>query len=67
YNLGAITVSVGDRVERGSVIGATGQTGFTGQIGAHIAMSVGESFVSPYDTWQDSSRAGKVIIAKIDE
>lgn len=67
YNLGAITVSVGDRVERGSVIGATGQTGFTGQIGAHIAMSVGDSFVSPYDTWQDSSRAGKVIIAKIDE
>lgn len=67
YNLGAITVSVGDRVERGAVIGAAGQTGFTGQIGAHIAMSVGDTFVSPYDTWKDSSRAGKVILVKIDE
>ena len=67
YNLGAVSVSVGTRVERGTPIGATGQTGFTGQTGAHIAMSVGETFVSPYDTWQDSSRAGKVIIAKIDE
>ena len=67
YNLGAVSVSVGEKVERGSVIGATGQTGFTGAVGAHIAMSVGESFVSPYDTWQDSTRAGKVIIAKIDE
>lgn len=67
YNLGSITVSVGDKVERGTVIGATGQTGFTGATGAHIAMSVGKSFVSPYDTWADSSVAGKVVIAKIDE
>lgn len=67
YNLGATTVSVGDKVERGTVIGAAGQTGFTGQTGAHIAMSVGETFVSPYDTWADSTRAGKVIIAGIDE
>lgn len=67
YNLGSYTVSVGDIVERGATIGTAGQTGFTGSLGAHIAMSVGQSFVSPYDTWADSSVAGKVVIAKIDE
>ena len=48
-------------------LGTTGQTGFTGEVGAHIAMSVGSTFVSPYDTWQDSTDHGKVVIAKIDE
>lgn len=67
YNLGSISAAVGDRVERGTAIGTTGQTGFTGFTGAHIAMSVGSTFVSPYDTWADSPIAGKVIIAKIDE
>ena len=67
YNLGGTSVSVGDSVEKGQGIGATGQTGFTGQSGAHIAMSVGSTFVSPYDTWADSPVAGKVLIAKIDE
>lgn len=67
YNLGSINVSVGDVVSRGDKIGTTGQTGFTGEVGAHIAMSVGSTFVSPYDTWQDSSDVGKVVIAKIDE
>lgn len=67
YNLGSTTVSVGDIVVRGQAIGTAGQTGFSGAVGAHIAMSVGDQFVSPYDTWQDSSDAGKIIIAKIDE
>ena len=67
YNLGSIDVSVGDIVARGDKIGTTGQTGFTGEVGAHIAMSVGSTFVSPYDTWQDSSDYGKIIIAEIDE
>ncbi len=67
YNLGSIDVSVGDTVARGDKIGTTGQTGFTGEVGAHIAMSVGSTFVSPYDTWQDSTDYGKIIIAKIDE
>ena len=67
YNLGSIDVSVGDKVARGDKIGTTGQTGFTGEVGAHIAMSVGSTFVSPYDTWQDSTDHGKVVIAKIDE
>ena len=60
-------VSVGDRVARGDKVGTTGRTGFTGSNGVHIAMSVGSQFVSPYDTWQDSEIAGKVIIAKVDE
>ena len=67
YNLGSVSVSVGDIVEKGTAIGTTGQSGFTGQTGAHIAMSVGTSFVSPYDTWEDSETGGKIVIAKIDE
>ena len=59
-------VNVGDVVSRGQAIGTAGQTGFTGANGAHIAMSVGESFVSPYDTWSDSPVAAKVIIPYID-
>jgi len=67
YNLGTVNVAEGTKVERGTKIGTTGKTGFTGQTGAHIAMSVGSTFVSPYDTWADSQVAGKVVIAKIDE
>ncbi len=67
YNLDSVSAAVGDIVERGTVIGKTGSTGFTGITGAHIAMSVGSVFVSPYDTWQDSYLAGKVIIPKIEE
>ncbi len=67
YNMGSVKVSVGDQVEKGTVIGTAGSTGFTGTTGVHIAMSVGETFVSPYDTWADSPIAAKVIIAKIDE
>ncbi len=67
YNLGSVSVSVGDKVARGDVIGTTGQSGFAPHVGAHIAMSVGTNFVSPYDTWEDSTNCGKVIIAKIDE
>ncbi len=67
YNMGSCTASVGDIVARGDGIGTAGKTGFTGEIGVHIAMSVGKSFVSPYDTWADSEIAGKVIIPKIDE
>ena len=67
YNMGDISVSVGDTVEKGAKVGTTGQSGFTGQSGVHIAMSVGTTFVSPYDTWADSQKAAKVILAKIDE
>ncbi|MBE6626616.1 MAG: M23 family metallopeptidase [Ruminococcaceae bacterium] len=67
YNMGSVSVNVGDKVARGDKIGVTGRTGFTGSNGVHIAMSVADQFVSPYDTWQDSEVAGKVLIAKVEE
>ena len=67
YNLGSVSASVGDKVERGTVIGKAGMTGFTGVSGVHFAMSVGDRFVSPYDTFNWTDSVGKVVIAKIDE
>ena len=67
YNLGSVSASVGDKVERGTVIGKAGATGFTGISGVHFAMSVGDRFVSPYDTFDWTDSTGKVVIAKIDE
>ncbi len=67
YNLGTMAVSVGDVVERGQYLGTAGMSGFIGFNGVHIAMSVGDKFVCPYDTWADSEIAAKVIIAKIEE
>lgn len=53
--LGEVSVNVGDVLERGTVIGRTGTTGFsTGSEGVHLAMSVGSTFVCPYDTWSDA-------------
>ena len=67
YNLGTVSAAVGDIVERGTVIGTAGSTGFTGINGLHFAMSVGNQFVSPYDTFQWDGSTGKIQIAKIDE
>ncbi len=67
YNLGTVTAAVGDKVERGTGIGTAGATGFTGITGVHFAMSVGDRFVSPYDTFQWDGYTGKIPIAKIDE
>ncbi len=67
YNMGSCTVAVGDVVARGDVIGACGSTGFiTMTSGVHIAMSVGDRFVCPYDTWQNSTKAGHVKIYGIE-
>ncbi len=55
WNLGDISVKAGDAVNRGDVIGKTGSTGFSmGGEGVHVAMSVGDKFVCPYDTWSDA-------------
>lgn len=67
YNLGDTDCAVGDKVQRGDKIGEAGSTGFTSASGAHIAMSVGSTFVRPYDTWEDSDIAAMVIIPKIAE
>lgn len=67
YNLGSVSAAVGDKVERGTPIGTAGSTGFTGISGVHFAMSVGNRFVSSYDTFQWDGYTGKIPIAKIDE
>lgn len=66
YNLGTVDCKVGDTVAKGDKIGTAGQTGFACQTGAHICMSVGSTFVSPYDTWASSTKAAKVIIPFIE-
>lgn len=67
WNLSYASVNKGDSVSKGDVVGTAGNTGFAAVNGAHIAMSVGNAFVSPYDTWSDSLIAGKVIIPRIEE
>lgn len=68
YNMGSSTTEVGKMVERGEQIGTCGDTGFAPSgTGVQIAMSVGNQFVCPYDTWSDSSTAGKVLIWGIEE
>lgn len=55
WNLGSTSVSVGDELEKNGVIGVTGSTGFFygNTAGVHMALSIGESFVCPYQTWYD--------------
>ncbi|MBE6598588.1 MAG: M23 family metallopeptidase [Ruminococcaceae bacterium] len=68
YNMGSCEVSVGDIVAKGDVIGTCGSTGFiTMTSGVHIAMSVGDRFVCPYDTWQSSSAVGCVKMYGIEQ
>lgn len=63
YNLGSCDVKAGDVVAKGDQIGTCGSTGFIGMAsGVHVAMSVGDRFVCPYDTWADSTVAGYVKI-----
>ncbi len=63
YNLGSCDVKVGDVVAKGDTIGTCGNTGFAAMAsGVHVAMSVGDRFVCPYDTWADSTTAGYVKI-----
>jgi len=66
YNMGSTTVNVGDMVAQNDQIGTCGDTGFTNGNGVHVAMSVGNQFVCPYDTWADSTKYGKVVIWGID-
>lgn len=53
WNLGSTSVSVGDTIKKNGVLGTAGNTGlFYGTTaGVHIALSVGENFVCPYQTW----------------
>jgi murein DD-endopeptidase MepM/ murein hydrolase activator NlpD len=61
--MGSCDVKVGDVVAKGDQVGTCGSTGFIGMAsGVHVAMSVGDRFVCPYDTWADSTTAGYVKI-----
>ncbi|MBQ6678014.1 MAG: M23 family metallopeptidase [Clostridia bacterium] len=53
WNLSDVSVSVGDTVEKGAMVGHAGSTGLTDMIygGVHLAMSVGGYFVNPSVTW----------------
>ncbi len=54
WNLDSVSVEKGASVARGDTIGTSGNTGFRDDtIGVHIAMSVNDVFVCPYDTWAD--------------
>ena len=52
WNLGDVSVSVGDKLERGVTVGHAGSTGLTDMIGGvHLAMSADGCFVNPSVTW----------------
>lgn len=53
WNLGSSSVAVGDEIDKNDVLGTTGSTGlfYGNTAGAHIALSIGEQFVCPYQTW----------------
>ena len=62
WNMGSIAVAEGDMVEKNASVGTTGSTGFFYGSGAgvHIATSIGETFVCPYQTWYNGD--GGVIL-----
>jgi len=53
WNMGSISVAKGDMIEKNTIVGTVGSTGFFygNGAGVHIATSVGETFVCPYQTW----------------
>lgn len=69
YNMSKTNVSVGDIVKKGDTIGFAGNTGFVAfdSTGVHVAMSVGDKFVCPYDAWDNSELYGKITIWGIDD
>lgn len=58
-HLDSISVSVGDMVEKDSVIGIAGSTGFTNQTGVHAGLSVFDVPVSPYPSWDKEIKITK--------
>lgn len=62
WNMGSVAVAKDDIIEKNTVVGTTGTTGFfyTNGAGVHIATSIGESFVCPYQTWYNGD--GGVIL-----
>ena len=52
-HLASASVSVGDIVEKGGVVGKCGSTGFANTSGVYFGMYVGDVAVCPYATWID--------------
>ncbi len=52
-HLGSVSVSVGDTVTKGDVVGYAGSTGFTANSFPHIGLSVFDVPVCPYDLWDE--------------
>ena len=52
-HMGSVSVSVGDKVAKGDVIGKCGDTGFTNVTGVYFGMYVGNVPVSVYPFWND--------------
>jgi len=52
-NLDGYSVAVDDIVEKGAVIGAAGNTGFTNQNGVHVGLSVFNVPVCQYPLWEE--------------
>ncbi|MEW5802240.1 MAG: M23 family metallopeptidase, partial [bacterium] len=52
-HLSNISVSLGERVERGQTIGTTGDTGWAGGDHLHLSMMIGGTFVNPIEWWDE--------------
>lgn len=57
-HLSSASVSVGDVIESGAVVGKCGSTGFTNTDGVYFSMFVGSTRVCPYATWADGDWKG---------
>ena len=57
-HLSEISVKSGDEVKKGDAIGATGSTGFTNTTGVHVAMTLWDRNVMPYNTWDNNTDDG---------
>ncbi|MDY0220186.1 MAG: M23 family metallopeptidase [Desulfobacterium sp.] len=65
-HLSSISVSKGDIVQRGDIIGRTGETGLAGGDHLHFGVAVNKVFVDPVEWW-DSTWIKNNILHNIDE
>lgn len=64
-HLSQIAVAKGERVERGHILGTTGQTGLAGGDHLHFGMLVHDTFVDPIEWW-DPAWIKNAITAKLE-